>query len=81
MLTIFIIYLRVCEEKDSMFVLNAGHGVQLLKVVVEGGVVIASTQLNLETLVAVDMSSQSVDRKDVLHTLLTITTVSGWFSR
>ena len=41
-----------------MFVLDAGQVVELLDVVVEGVVVVASTQLNLEALVATDVGGQ-----------------------
>ena len=41
-----------------MFVLHAGQVVELLDVVVEGVVVVASTQLDLEALVATDVGGQ-----------------------
>ena len=41
-----------------MFVLHAGQVVELLDVVVEGVVVVAPTELNLEALVATDVGGQ-----------------------
>ena len=43
-----------------MLVVDPGEVVQLLQVVVEGGVVVAATQLDLETPVPADVGTQSV---------------------
>jgi len=52
-------YLCVCEEEDCVLVVDPGEVVQLFQVVVEGGVVVAATQLNLETPVPADVGTQS----------------------
>lgn len=52
------IYLCVCEQEGGVCVLDPGVVIQLLQVVVELGVAIASTQLNLYTLVGADVGGQ-----------------------
>ena len=52
-------HLCVGEEEDGALVLHARLLVQLLQVVVEGRVVVAATQLDLEALAAVDVRRQS----------------------
>ena len=53
------LYLGVGEEEGGVRVLDAGVVVQLLQVVVELVVSVATTQLNLYTLVAADVGGQS----------------------
>lgn len=53
------IYLCVSEQEGGVCVLDPGVVIQLLQVVVELGVAIASTQLNLYTLVGADVGGQS----------------------
>ena len=55
----WLAHLRVGEEEDSALVLHTSLLVQLLEVIMEGRVVIASTQLDLETLAAVYVRSHS----------------------
>jgi len=50
--------LCVGEEEHGVLVLNSGHVVEFLEIIVEGRVVIASTQLNLETLAIAHVRAQ-----------------------
>lgn len=50
--------LRVCEQEDCIQILHPSHVVQLLQVLMEGEIVIASAQLNLETRVAAHVRRQ-----------------------
>lgn len=52
------IYLCVSEEEGGVCVLDPGVVIQLLQVIVELGVAIASTQLNLYTFVGADVGGQ-----------------------
>ena len=47
--------LSVCEEENSVFVLNSSNVIQSLQVLMEGCVVVTTRQLNLEALVATDV--------------------------
>jgi len=47
--------LSVGEKEDGVLVLNAGHVVELLQIVVEGRVVVAATEFDLETLAAANV--------------------------
>lgn len=47
--------LSVCEEENGVFVLNSSNVIQSLQVLMEGCVVVTTTQLNLEALVATDV--------------------------
>ena len=52
-------YLCICKEEDRVLVVDPGEVIQLLQVIVEGGVVVAATQLDLETPVPADVGTQS----------------------
>ena len=51
-------YLSVCEEEDGVRVLHSCNVVQRLEILVEGRVVVATTQLDLEALVAANVGRQ-----------------------
>ena len=56
-----LLYLCVCEEENGVFPFDACHCEQTLEVLVEGLVVVAAGQLNLEALVVVDVGCQPVN--------------------
>ena len=53
-------HLSICEQEDCVLPLNSSHGVELLQVFSKGLVVVASSQLNLEAVVSVDVSCQPI---------------------
>lgn len=53
-------YLRVREEEDSVKILAASHIVQLLEILVEGDIIVASAQLYLEARVATHVGGQPI---------------------
>ena len=66
-------HLGISEEEDGVVVVYSGHRVENLQIVVEGSVVVTTTQLYLETLVAVDVRRQpETGNTAVIHHLIII---------
>ena len=64
-------HLGISEEEDGVVVVYSGHRVENLQIVVEGSVVVTTTQLYLETLVAVDVRRQpEAGNTAVIHHLI-----------
>ena len=53
------LYLCVCEEEDGILALDAGHVVDLFKVLVETLIIVPPHQLNLEAVVAAHVCRHS----------------------
>lgn len=51
-------YLCISEEEDCVEILYSSHVIKLFEILVESCIIIASSQLYLETLVAIDVRCQ-----------------------
>ena len=54
-----VLYLSVCEKENSVLFFYSCHLVDFLEVLMEGVIIVASSEFNLEALVRANVSSQS----------------------